>query len=191
MKNAAVVFLLLSHFLAQQTGFCAMGSCRVTIKAEENGLLGKGGKPLGPAILFSDPVAISAFKLRFVDGNSKQPIVPSKISIAYGWKWLEYPYPEHSWGAWSEASDIVECFDPESEIQVPEFVVRPRGWYDGKFVKFPFRRRPLFTGVGVILKIGDCTTRATISPGKSKELQCESVVFRVNCNGESTIVIGK
>lgn len=191
MEKAIAFTLLLAFLILQAPGLGAMSSCRLAVKAEENGLLGKEGKPLGPAVLFSDPVTIPAFRMRFVDSKSGQVVVPSKITIAYGWKWIEYPYPEHSWGAWSEASDIVECFEPSAEIQVPEFEVRPRGWYEGKYVKFPFRRRPSFTGIDVVLTVSGCTARSTISPKESMKLKNKAAVFRVNCTGDSTIVVGK
>jgi hypothetical protein len=165
----------------------AMTSCRVTVKAEDNGLFGKGGNPPGPAVLFSAPVVVPAFRLRFVDSESGRLLTPSKLSLAYGWRWLEYPYPEHSWGAWSEASDIVECAEPAVEVNVPEFEVRPRGWYDGKYVRFPFSKKPSFTGVAVVIETDKCTTRATISPKVASKLKGRVAVFKVTCRGESTI----
>ena len=183
--------LLLAFLLVQAPGLGAMNSCRLVVEAEEDGLLGKEGKPLGPAVLFSDPVTIPAFRMRFVDSKSGQLVVPSTITIAYVWKWLKYPYPEHSWGVWSSASDVVECFEPSAEIQVPEFKVRPRGWYDGKYVKFPFWRRPSFEGILIVLTVNGSTARSTISPKQSMRLKNKTAVFRVNCTGDSTIVVGK
>jgi len=181
--------LLWLIFVGHHSAVCATTPCRLTVKAEENGLLGKGGSLPGPAVLFSTPVVIPAFRLRFVDSATGKKLAPSKVSLAYGWRWLEYPYPEHSWGAWSEASDLVECMEPAGEINVPEFEVRPRGWYDGKYVKFPFSRKPSFTGVGVVIEIDECTTRATISPKESLKLKGQVAVFSVNCRGGSRIRI--
>jgi hypothetical protein len=167
----------------------AMTSCRLTVKAEENGLFGKGGNPPGPAVLFSSPVVVPAFRLRFADSQSGKTLVPSNVSLAYGWRWLEYPYPEHSWGAWSEASDLVECMEPAGEINVPEYEVRPRGWYDGWYTKFPFSRKPSFTGIAVVITLNGCTTRATIPPKELSNLKGQVVVFAANCRGESKIRI--
>jgi hypothetical protein len=167
----------------------SMTSCHLIVKAEENGLFGKGGNPPGPAVLFSSPVVAPALRLRFVDSQSGDMLVPSKVRLAYGWRWLEYPYPEHSWGAWSEASDLVECMEPAADIDVPAFEVQPRGWYDGKYVKFPFSKKPSFTGVAVVIEFDKCTTRATISPKESSNLKGRVAVFSVNCRGESRILI--
>jgi len=174
-------------------GHCSAGigmtSCRMTVKAEEHGLFGKGGNPPGPAVLFSAPVVVPAFRLRFVDLASGKTLVPSKVSLAYGWRWLEYPYPEHSWGAWSEASDLVECMQPAGEIDIPEFEVRPRGWYDGKYIWFPYPKKPSFTGVGIVIELVNCTPRATISPKQVSKLKGGVAIFGVNCRGESKITI--
>ena len=166
-----------------------MASCRLTVRAEENGIFGKGGNPPGAAVIFAAPVVIPAFRLRFVDSKSGQQLTPTKVSMASGWRWLEYPYPEHPWGAWSEASDLVECEPPSAEVEIPEFEVRPRGWYDGKYTRFPFSKRPAFTGIGVVIQIGGCTTRATITPKEAVRLKGRSAVFKANCAGESSISI--
>ena len=88
-------------------------------------------------------------------------------------------------------SDIVVCFEPDAEIQVPEYEVRPCGWYDGKYVKFPFWRRPSFTGINVVLAVSGCIARSAISPNESMKLKNKAAVFRVNCTGDSTVVLGK
>lgn len=170
-------------------GANAMAICRVTVRAEENGIFGKGGNPPGAAVIFAASVAIPAFHLRFVDSKSGQQLTPTKVSVAYGWRWLEYPYPEHSWGTWSEASDLVECEPPSAELEIPEFEVRPRGWYDGKYNRFPFTKKPTFTGIGVVIQLGGCTTRATITPKEAAKLKSRFAVFKANCAGESIISI--
>src|SRR5439155_17020279 len=88
---------------AQPTG------CHLAVRAEDNGLLSINGKPLGPAVVSSDTVTVPSFHLRFVDGSTGSLLKPSEVSIAYGWRWFQYPYPEHSWGAWSAGSDLVSC----------------------------------------------------------------------------------
>ena len=170
-------------------GVNAMASCRLTVRAEENGIFGKGGNPPGAAVIFAAPVGIPAFRLRFVDSKSGKQVTPTKVSVAYGWRWLEYPYPEHSWGAWSEADDLVECEPPSTELEIPAFEVRPRGWYDGKYTRFPFSKKPAFTGIGIVIQLGGCTTRATITPKEALRLHSRSAVFKANCAGESSISI--
>lgn len=165
----------------------AMATCSMSVKAEDNGLFGKGGNPPGPAVLFSAPVTVPAFRLRFVDFASGSQVLPTKVSLAYGWRWLEYPYPEHAWGAWSEANDLVECQPLSSEVEIPKFEVRPRGWYDGKYSRFPFSKKPSFSGVGIVVQTNGCTTRATISVREAARVGGRVLVFKANCKGESTI----
>lgn len=170
-------------------GVNAMANCHVTVRAEEDGVVGKGGNPPGAAIIFGDPVTIPSFRLRIVDSKSGQQLTPRRVSVAYGWRWLEYPYPEHSWGAWSGASDLVECEPPSAEVEIPEFEVRPRGWYDGKYTRFPFTKKPTFTGISVVIELGQCTTRAKITPKEAVKLKGRFAVFKANCAGESSISI--
>ncbi len=167
----------------------AMANCQVTVRAEEDGVIGKGGNPPGAAVSFGDPVTILSFRLRIVDSKSGQQLTPRRVSVAYGWRWLEYPYPEHSWGAWSGASDLVECEPPSAELEIPVFEVRPRGWYDGKYTRFPFTKKPTFTGIGFVIQLGGCTTRATIMPKEAVKLKGRFAVFKANCAGESSISI--
>jgi hypothetical protein len=125
---SAALLLLAVRILAAETG-----GCHFDVRAEDNGPLSLNGKPLGPSVIPAESAAVPAFRLRFVDARTHNVLRPSEVSIAYGWKWLQYPYPEHSWGAWSSASDVVTCAAAgESEIAVPQFEVKPGGWYDGK-----------------------------------------------------------
>lgn len=168
------------------------GSCKVGLKAEDSGLQSRSGKPRGTAVIFGDPVTVSFFSLRFVDTKTGNVLKPSKVALAYGWKWLEYPYPEHAWGAWSEASDVVTCLETDTEtISVPQFEVKPRGWYDGKYAKFPFAKKPSFTGIDVAITLGECSPRVTIKPEQARNLQGRTVVIKVDCHGESTVTYEK
>jgi hypothetical protein len=192
-KNIVFIFMLL-FFLMYGTSFGEVDSCRLVVPAEENGLMGPIGNMMevpGPAVIFSDPVIVPAFRLHFIDEKSGQPVIPYEINIAYGWKWLEYPYPEHSWGAWSGASDIVECIKPSAETLVPEFEVQPRGWYDGKYTKFPFSGKPKFTGISIGFKIGSNNyfPYAEISTKDVKKLKNKTVIIKVKPYGKCDIII--
>ena len=179
----AAPMLLGTPILASGTG-----GCHFDVRAEDNGLLSLSGKPLGPPVIAGDSAAVPAYRLRFVDAVTRSVLRPSKVSIAYGWKWLQYPYPEHSWGAWSIASDIVTCVEAgTSEVAVPQFEVKPRGWYDGKYTKFPFSRRPSFNGIDITAVLKGCSPRVTIRPKEVSSLVGRTVVVKVACNGESTI----
>jgi hypothetical protein len=184
-------FRLLGFAFLFLWGYNLLGeTCRLIVLAEEDGLNGKQGNPPGAAILFGTEVDVPSFRLSFSETNSGKAVRPLKITIAYGWRWLDYPYPEHSWGAWVGASDVFECIAAnEDGIKVPAFKVRPRGWYDGKYTRFPFSKKPAFTGIGVVIQLGGCTTRATITPKEAIRLQGHSAVFKANCTGESSISI--
>lgn len=164
------------------------GVCKVEVKAEDNGALSSNGKPRGPAVVFGDAVTVPLFRLRFVDAKTGRVLKPTKVTIGYGWKWLEYPYPEHLWGALSEASDVVSCAEiTGDEIEVPEFEVKPRGWYNGKYAKFPFSKGPSFTGLGITATLPECTPRVTIPPKAARDLQGKVAVVKVACRSESTV----
>src|SRR5262249_8201524 len=63
-----------------------------------------------------------------------EPIAGRMVGVRYIWLWLEYPYPEHPSGAWSEAYEFIECVSGnDGKVEVPEHEVVPRGWYKGKY----------------------------------------------------------
>jgi len=105
---------------------------------------------LGP-VIFGDRFLVPAMRIHFVVGNSETPLPNSGVAIKYGWRWLGYPYPEHGWGAWLDAADQLECESGrEGWIDVPSHEVKPRGWYDGKYTRFPWSRHPHFTEVEIV-----------------------------------------
>jgi hypothetical protein len=104
-----------------------------------------------PAVIFGAKYSVPAMRIRLLDGVSGQPLDPKAITLNFSWEWLEYPYSEHAWGAWSEAADRLECaLDSDGWLEVPPHEVEPRGWYDGKYTRWPWPRRPHFTGVGIV-----------------------------------------
>src|SRR5689334_188425 len=91
------------------------------------------GKPL----VYGDSFRVPSLRLRFVKKSTGESVVPKAVHIHYLWKWLEYPYPEHGWGAWVDAEELVNCTPSgRATLSVPELIVRPRGWYDGKYIRF-------------------------------------------------------
>jgi hypothetical protein len=92
-----------------------------------------------PPVIFGEPRRVRPIRIRMLDGSTGKPLRYESIKVNYGWRWLEYPYPEHAWGAWSEAADQIECdLDSHGWMQTPSHEVRPRGWYDGKYTRFPW-----------------------------------------------------
>lgn len=103
--------------------------CPDLVKAEENGLLSRNGSTRGSAVIFGEAVTVPELRLRFVDAKTGTSIAPRQVIVTYPWKWLEYPYPEHPWGAWSDAYDFLKCAPRENagEVDIPEFKLVPRG----------------------------------------------------------------
>lgn len=106
-----------------------------------------GGNPAGyggpdvtkPPVIFGKDYHVPALHLRFVDAKTGKPIVPKVVNVQYFWEWLEYPYPEHGWGVWSEVEDWIKCTTGgDNDVIVPARTVKPVGWYNGKYTKFPF-----------------------------------------------------
>jgi len=187
LRNVSILSALLMCLVAVIRASDDSG-CKLKVRAEENGLESTAGRPRGPAVIFGQAVSVPAFRLRFVDTKSGRTLTPNLVTLAYGWKWLEYPYPEHAWGAWSEASDVVACTNiHQNELTVPLFEVRPRGWYKGKFVRFPFARKPSFSGIDIVAVLSECSPRVTIDPEHAGDLQGRAVVAHVSCQGQSQV----
>src|SRR5437899_11144017 len=66
-----------------------------------------GHMPAGPSIIDGDPYTVSTLRFK-LSKNQKDPLPSAEISVLYVWRWLEYPYPEHSCGAFSSANERVE-----------------------------------------------------------------------------------
>jgi hypothetical protein len=55
-----------------------------------------------PAVIFGKPYDAPAMRMRFVDSTTGLPLknlYRGRITVSYSWRWLQYPYPEHAWGA--------------------------------------------------------------------------------------------
>jgi hypothetical protein len=136
---------------------CAVGSAE-----EVNGPPGchlwASGEGEAKPVIFGDPVKVPAFTIRVVEMGTGRDVPVDYVLLHYTWRWLQYPYSEHAWGAWSDASDIVRCIPSPSQpiFSAPEFEVHPRGWYNGKYARWPWPHRPSFQQieVAVIAKSG-------------------------------------
>lgn len=101
--------------------------------------LREGPKSVDNPVTFGDPFTVSAITINFVSADTHEPLVPDKVDVFYIWNWLEYPYPEHSWGAWSNAYDIIQCEPINTpRLVIPSRTVLPRGWYKGFYTWFPW-----------------------------------------------------
>src|SRR5215213_7463478 len=88
----------------------------------------------GEPVIFGKPFLVPKMKIRLLDKHTNKPLARIEVTVRYVWEWLEYPYPEHPFGAWSEESYSASCVTSgDGSIEIAEFNVVPHGWYKGKF----------------------------------------------------------
>jgi len=134
-----------------------------------------------PPVIFGDRRLVPPMRTRLVLSDGRSAIPTRTVTVNYGWRWLEYPAPEHGWGAWSEASDQAECeLDQDGWIQVPSHEVQPRGWYDGKYTRFPWPRRPHFTGIGIVAVTNAGFARIHVQPRDLKRFADSDLIVHVS-----------
>jgi hypothetical protein len=133
-----------------------------------------------PAVIFGHVRSIPAMRIRFLDGRSGLALPSSEITVNYGWRWLEYPYPEHGWGAWNDTSDKLSCkADLDGRIEAPGYDVKPRGWYNGTYTKLPWPHRPTFTGVEIVMVTKAGFARVKLSPSNLEKFTSSMLIVRV------------
>lgn len=186
--GSALVLVLCSGISVQ--GFA---QCSEIVKAEENGLLSRNGQPRGPAVIFNDPESMPQLRLRFVDAKSGKRVTPKQVIVTYPWKWLEYPYPEHPWGAWSDAYDFLKCTltQDEEELIIPEYKLVPRGWYKGKYTGFPWSRKPKFDGIGITIKEAQCTSGFGIKKSDLGRYEKAVAIIKLSCPADPKVSFSK
>ena len=123
----------------------------------------------GKAVIFGEPVYVPALSFAFVQQETGLPVHPEWVKVFYSWEWIEYPYQEHPWGAWSTASEVWECQATGSKLEVAARTVRPRGWYAGKYTKWPWPKKPRFEEVSLRISMGG--SRMNTFSFKPKELK--------------------
>lgn len=121
-------------------------------------------------------------RIRIVDAATGAAFRTNDVKLAYSWDWLEYPYSEHAWGAWSSTSDDLKCSpDNEGWIEAPSHDVQPRGWYDGKYTRFPWLRRPHFTGIGfTAISPQGLFARFSLGPSDLKRFEKSDLIVLVH-----------
>lgn len=130
------------------------------------------GKPLlvGPKFQAPD------LRFRFTNLGNRSENLPKVVRIFYIWNWLEYPYPEHSWGYWNEESDIIDCTNSNIETVIPAYHVVPKGWYSGKFA-----RTPQFDHIEVAFDIKDCSPRILFSKKEIAKFRTATAEVSLSC----------
>lgn len=140
-----------------------------------------------PPNIFGKLVRLGPMRIRILDAATGGPFKTNDVTLSYGWNWLEYPYPEHAWGAWSSASDSLQCSpDDQGWIESPPHNVQARGWYDGKYTRWPCLKRPHFKGVSFAARSpGGLVARFSLTPSVLKRFEKSDLVVLVN-NGWKT-----
>ena len=83
-------------------------------------------------------------------------------------------------------ADRAECdLDRDGWTNVPSHEVQPRGWYDGKYTRFPWPRRPQFTGIEIVAVTKGGFARAHLDPRDLKRFAGFDLIIQVS-NGWRT-----
>ena len=128
-------------------------------------------------LIFGDRYPVPRMRIRFINGATQRPLEVKGITVNYDWLWLEYPYSEHAWGAWSDAADSLSCQpDQEGWIALPAHEVLPRGWYDGKYTRWPWPHRPHFESVEVVAFTGYFGRTRLLPEDLKKFADCDLVI---------------
>jgi hypothetical protein len=134
-----------------------------------------------PAVIFGKHYRVGPMRIRLIDGENGLPLENKGITIVYGWRWLEYPYSEHAWGAWNETGDKLSCqLDSNGWIEAPVHEVQPRGWYNGKYTRWPWPKKPNFNGILIVAHTSrGLTARAGVQPNNLHKFEANDLVVRV------------
>lgn len=140
----------------------------------------------GKPVIFGDDFQVPELHLRFVNRETGKPLIPKAVHVNYGWKWLEYPYPEHAWGAWSDGSESVLCsIAGTAELVVPPRTVKPRGWYEGKYTRFPYTltgsKKPKFDGIVIVVEFGSCMPRLEVEANDLDRYKDATAIIKLPC----------
>ncbi len=138
-------------------------------------------------LIFGDHYQVPRMRIRFLDQATGQTLKAVSVKIHYRWRWLEYPYSEHAWGAWSQAADSCTCHpDKDGWIEVPAHEVVPRGWYDGKYTRWPYSKKPRFERVEIVALTGNFA-RTSIAPKDLQQFEKHQLVITVQDGWKTTI----
>lgn len=135
-------------------------------------------KKLGPPVIFGQSISIPSMVLHF---DAQDGSTPQSVELRYQWQWIQYPYPEHSWGAWVTSSETVECNSPGANLTVPARTVAPRGWYKGKYTALPWRK-PKFQQIEMVVAWeANCSQRVMLDDQLLKKFQNSDAVLKKSC----------
>ena len=75
-------------------------------------------------------------------------------------------------------------------MTIPAYVVTPRGWYNGKYIKFPFTltgsREPRFDRIEMVVEHNRYAPRLIIKAGDLKQYKGRTVLLKLPRAGHVT-----
>jgi hypothetical protein len=150
----------------------------------------------GTPVIFGRHYLVPELKLRFLNATTGKPVSPDSVNIHYYSQWLMVPAPENSSGAWSDVDDWVRCVPGgQTEISVPRFTVNPRGWYDGKYVKFPYTligsKQPRFDRIEIVVEFDRSMPRLIIKEADLKQYRGAVAVVTLPPAGRAKVEFEK
>ena len=136
-----------------------------------------------PPMTFGEKRVVPAMQIKLLDAETGRKIDSDDVRVIANWRWFQPPGPKHPRGTWTETGDTLGCrMNSAGEIKTAAHEVRPRGWYDGKYM-----RRPEFTGIAIAEVNGDGHIKVTLKPEDLKRFQESELVIRVRDGSKAEI----
>jgi len=163
--------------IGPQRANCASDGCSLHMSEDDS---------LGKPVIFGEDYLVPTLRLRFVDEKTGMPVAPKVVNIHYYWLWLAYPYPEHEWGAWEDGEEWVQCTGGQSEIIIPERTTRTRGWYNGKYTRFPWPKKPKFDRLEIVIEFDHSAPRLIVEKGDLSRYKNSIAIVKLPSAGRAT-----
>ncbi len=166
-KIPGFVFLMTIIIVAN----CLGQRCEFVSKADDS-----INKRMGVPIIHGKPFPVPSLTWRFVGD-----VPPKLVEVRYQWQWIDYPYPDHAFGAWLTSGETVECREPSLRLEVPARAVQPRGWYQGTYTLLPWSK-PRFHQVEFVVEWGrNCRHTVMLSPQLLEKFRDHDGVLPRSC----------
>lgn len=166
--------LLVTPVIQAQTG--DVSRCR---------LIARGGEGRGKPVVEGNSLPVPKISLRFTNLTNPKDNTPPVVNVLYVWKWWEYPYPEHTSGAWNDVTySLVECVGTQAGVlEIPPLVVVPRGWSAGLGnSELPLKKMPMFDHIEIGFEMEDCAPRLKLGVNEIKKLRSNGIRAELSCS---------
>ena len=163
LKCAFLAVLVAMHCLGQR--------CELASKADDS-----LNKRVGEPVIQGKPFPVPAMTWRF---SSAAP--PEALEVRYHWQWIDYPYPEHPFGAWVTSTETVECRKTGLTLEVPARTVQPRGWYQGTYTALSWSKPKFHQVEFVIVWERNCRQTVMLSRRIVHKFRDHEAVLKRSC----------